>query len=242
MTWVDSSVEGKPVNPRAGKAVEIQALWHNGLKILALLAEKFGEKDRAEDIEVMADRAKRSFLEKFWNAEKNCLYDVLAQDGNDASLRPNQIVTCALDFMILDREKAEKVVEVVERELLTPFGLRTLARSDPRYVGVYAGARRSRDRAYHNGTVWPWLLGPFTTALLRVKGYTELARGNVLKNFLMPFFMKQVFESGLGTLSEIFDGDPPHKPRGCVAQAWSIAEPLRAFVEDAMRVRPRHVL
>jgi len=242
LTWVDSSVEGKPVNPRAGKAVEIQALWHNGLKILALLAEKFGEKDRAEDIEVMADRAKRSFLEKFWNAERNCLYDVLAQDGNDASLRPNQIVTCALDFMILDREKAEKVVEVVERELLTPFGLRTLVRSDPRYVGVYAGARRSRDRAYHNGTVWPWLLGPFTTALLRVKGYTELARGNVLKNFLMPFFMKQVFESGLGTLSEIFDGDPPHKPRGCVAQAWSIAEPLRAFVEDAMRVRPRHVL
>jgi predicted glycogen debranching enzyme len=242
LTWVDSSVEGKPVNPRAGKAVEIQALWHNGLKILALLAEKFGEKDRAESIAAMADRAKRSFLEKFWNAEKNCLYDVIAQDGNDGSLRPNQIVTCALDFMALDREKAEKVVEVVERELLTPFGLRTLARSDPRYVGVYAGARRSRDRAYHNGTVWPWLLGPFTTAFLRVKDCTELARGNVLKNFLMPFFMKQVFESGLGTLSEIFDGDPPHKPRGCVAQAWSIAEPLRAFVEDAMRVRPRHVL
>jgi predicted glycogen debranching enzyme len=242
LTWVDSSVEGKPVNPRAGKAVEIQALWHNGLKILALLAEKFGEKDRAESIAAMADRAKRSFLEKFWNAERTCLYDVIAQDGNDASLRPNQIVTCALDFMALDREKAEKVVEVVERELLTPFGLRTLARSDPRYVGVYAGARRSRDRAYHNGTVWPWLLGPFTTAFLRVKDCTELARGNVLKNFLMPFFMKQVFESGLGTLSEIFDGDPPHKPRGCVAQAWSIAEPLRAFVEDAMRVRPRHVL
>jgi glycogen debranching enzyme len=144
--------------------------------------------------------------------------------------------------MTLDREKAEKVVEVVERELLTPFGLRTLARSDPRYVGVYAGVRRSRDRAYHNGTVWPWLLGPFTTAFLRVKDCTDLARGNVLKNFLMPFFMKQVFESGLGTLSEIFDGDPPHKPRGCVAQAWSIAEPLRAFVEDVMRVRPRHVL
>ncbi len=242
LTWVDSSVEGKPVNPRAGKAVEIQALWHNGLKILALLAEKFGERDRAESIAAMADRAKRSFLEKFWNAERNCLYDVIAQDGNDASLRPNQIVTCALDFMALDREKAEKVVEVVERELLTPFGLRTLARSDPRYVGVYAGVRRSRDRAYHNGTVWPWLLGPFTTAFLRVKDCTELARGNVLKNFLMPFFMKQVFESGLGTLSEIFDGDSPHKPRGCVAQAWSIAEPLRAFVEDAMRVRPRHVL
>jgi len=242
LTWVDSSVEGKPVNPRAGKAVEIQALWYDGLKILALLAEKFGEKDRAESIAAMADRAKRSFLEKFWNAEKNCLHDVIGQDGNDASLRPNQIVTCALDFMILDREKAEKVVEVVERELLTPFGLRTLARSDSRYVGVYAGARRSRDRAYHNGTVWPWLLGPFTTAFLRVKDCTDLARGNVLKNFLMPFFMKQVFESGLGTLSEIFDGDPPHKPRGCVAQAWSIAEPLRAFVEDVMRVRPRHVL
>jgi len=124
---------------------------------------------------------------------------------------------------------------------LTPYGLRTLERSDPRYVGTYMGDRRSRDRAYHNGTVWPWLFGAFTTAFLKARGFADLARGHALKNFLMPLFARQVFEAGLGTLSEILDGDPPYRPRGCVAQAWSVAEPLRAYVEDVMQKRPRHV-
>ena len=240
LTWMDSIFEGKPVNPRAGKAVEIQALWYNSLKILELLAEKFGENRRAEDVAAMAERARRSFSEKFWNAERNCLYDVVARDGHDSSLRPNQIVACALDFTMLDREKAGRVVDTVERELLTPYGLRTLERSDSRYVGVYAGVRRSRDGAYHNGTVWPWLLGPFTTAYIKAEGVTDSARGKALKNFLMPLFVKQVFEAGLGTLSEIFDGDSPHKPRGCIAQAWSVAEPLRAYVEDVMQIMPKN--
>jgi len=240
LTWMDSTFEGKPVNPRAGKAVEVQALWYNSLRVLELLAGKFGENGFAGDAAAMAERAKRSFSDKFWNAEKCCLYDVVTHDGLDSSLRPNQIVACALDFTMLDRDKAERVVDTVERELLTPYGLRTLEQSDPRYVGVYAGARQSRDAAYHNGTVWPWLLGPFTTAYIKAKGITGSARGKALKNFLMPLFVKQVYEAGLGSLSEIFDGDSPHKPRGCMAQAWSVAEPLRAYVEDVMQILPKN--
>jgi predicted glycogen debranching enzyme len=241
LTWVDSSVDGKPVNPRVGKAVEVQALWYNALNILESLSRKFGEDRRAEDLRSLADRAKESFSLKFWNAERNCLYDVIAPDGPDDSLRPNQVIAAALDFTALDNSKAANVVDVVEHELLTPYGLRTLERGDPRYMGTYAGDRRSRDRAYHNGTVWPWLLGPFTTAFLKAKGYADSARGNALKKFLFPLFSKQILEAGLGTLSEIFDGDPPHRPRGCVAQAWSVAEPLRAYFEDVMKIRLGHV-
>jgi glycogen debranching enzyme len=128
----------------------------------------------------------------------------------------------------------------VTRELLTPYGLRTLARGDIRYKGVYAGNRLSRDQAYHNGTVWPWLLGSFITAFLKVKGQGDLRLEYALKNFLSPLVTHQIFEAGLGTLSEIFDGEPPHAPRGCVAQAWSVAEPLRAYVEDIMQIEPKY--
>jgi glycogen debranching enzyme len=123
---------------------------------------------------------------------------------------------------------------------LTPFGLRTLVQGDTRYRGMYVGDRRSRDEAYHNGTVWSWLLGPFATAFLKAKGHGDLRVEYALKNFILPLFKQQIFEAGLGTLSEIFDGDPPHTPRGCVAQAWSVAEPLRAYVEDVLRVRPKY--
>ena len=128
----------------------------------------------------------------------------------------------------------------VQRELLTPCGLRTLARSDPRYRGIYVGDRRSRDQAYHNGTVWAWLLGPFTTAFLKAKGYSDYRLEYALKNLILPLSAQQISQAGLGTLSEIFDGDPPHTPRGCIAQAWSVAEPLRAYVEDVMQVRPKY--
>jgi glycogen debranching enzyme len=141
---------------------------------------------------------------------------------------------------MLDNVKSEKVVDIVHHKLLTPCGLRTLARNDPKYIGVYAGDRRSRDEAYHNGAVWPWLLGPFTTAFLKTKGYAEYRREYALKNFLLPLFTEQIFKAGLGTISEIFDWDSPHTARGCIAQAWSIAEPLRAYVEDVMQVRPKH--
>jgi glycogen debranching enzyme len=141
---------------------------------------------------------------------------------------------------MLDDARNQKVVDLVQRELLTPYGLRTLGRDDSRYVGVYAGDRRSRDNAYHNGTVWPWLLGPFITAFLKTTGYVESGREYALKNFLTPLFAEKVLEGGLGTLSEVFDGDSPHTSRGCISQAWSVAEPLRAYVEDVMQVRPRY--
>jgi predicted glycogen debranching enzyme len=240
LTWMDAAVDGQPVTPRAGKAVEIQALWYNALKIMELLAGRFKETSEAEKYVRMAEKAKRSFTERFWNLERNCLFDVVGEHGADNSLRPNQIIAVSLDFVMLDNEKGEAVVDVVRRELLTPYGLRTLDRNDARYVGVYAGDRRSRDRAYHNGTVWAWLLGPFTTAYLKTKGYAEYRRDFALKNFLLPLFTEQLFKAGLGTVSEIFDGESSFTPRGCIAQAWSVAEPLRAYIEDVIRIRPLH--
>lgn len=240
LTWMDASVDGQPITPRTGKAVEVQALWYNALKTAELLAKRFMENTEAERYAQMAAKAKGSFGSKFWNAEKCCLFDVISEASKDDSLRPNQIIAVALDFTMLDNIKNEKIVDVVFHELLTPYGLRTLAKTDPKYVGVYTGDRRSRDKAYHNGTAWPWLLGPFTTAFLKAKGYAEYRREYALRHFLMPLFRDQLHRIGLGFLSEIFDGEQPHMPRGCIAQAWSIAEPLRAYVEEVMQKRPKY--
>ncbi|MEM3617068.1 MAG: amylo-alpha-1,6-glucosidase [Candidatus Bathyarchaeia archaeon] len=239
LTWMDTAINGQPVTPRAGKAVEVQALWYNALKTLEILARKFKEMSTAEKFALLAEKAKGSFNAKFWNQEKGCLFDVVDEHGlGDSSIRPNQIIAVALDFPILDKMKSSKVVNVVRRELLTPFGLRTLAKSDPRYVGVYRGDRRSRDLAYHNGTVWPWLLGPFVKAYLKTEGYGEYTREYAFRSFLAPLLTTQVFVAGLGAVSEVYDGDSPHKAGGCVAQAWGIAEPLRAYVEDVLYFRP----
>jgi predicted glycogen debranching enzyme len=239
LTWMDAEVNGKAVTPRAGKAVEIQALWYNALKTVHLLADRFEEENLSEKYAALANRVHVSFGEKFWNSGGQCLFDVVEEREVDASLRPNQVVVVALDFTMLDQKKNENIVNVVQRELLTSCGLRTLERNDPKYRGVYFGDRWSRDSAYHNGTVWPWLVGPFTSAFLKTKGYTAQNREHVLKNFLSPLFTQQVYQAGLGTVSEIFDGDAPHVPRGCIAQAWSVAEPLRAYLEDVLQVRPK---
>jgi len=238
LTWVDAAVDGKPVNPREGKAVEIQALWYNALKTMQLLAILFGEDDKVGQYEAMAEKAKKGFLEKFWAPQKNYLYDVVSDAVKDDSLRPNQIMAASLDFTMLDKVKAELVVESVWKQLLTPFGLRTLSSSDPRYIGKYEGDRRQRDVAYHNGTVWPWLLGPFTSAFLKLRNYDAHWRSIAFENFLKPLFTVELHHAGLGSISEIFDGDSPHEARGCIAQAWSVAEPLRAYVEDVLLKRP----
>jgi predicted glycogen debranching enzyme len=240
LTWMDAEVEGRAVTPRAGKAVEIQALWYNALRAMQLLANRFEEKNLTEKYAAIAGEVQKSFNKKFWNSEKNCLFDVVEATGADASLRPNQIIAASLDFTMLDNDRRERIVDVVQRELLTAYGLRTLARNDPRYRGMYVGDRRSRDQAYHNGAVWPWLLGPFITTFLKAKGYGDFRLEYALKNFILPLFTQQIFQACSGTLNEIFDGDAPHTPRGCVAQAWSVAEPLRAYVEDVMRVRPKY--
>jgi predicted glycogen debranching enzyme len=239
LTWMDAEVEGKPATPREGKAVEIQALWYNALRTMQVFAARFGEKNLKETYAELAAKAQASFREKFWNNERNCLFDVVADSGSDISLRPNQIFAVALDFPILDRDRNTRIVDIVERELLTPCGLRTLDRNDPRYKGFYVGNRQNRDQAYHNGTVWPWLTGPFTAAFLKAKGYNRKNSEIAMERFVLPLFTKQISEGGLGTVNEIFDGDSPHTPRGCIAQAWSVAEPLRAYVENALQVRPR---
>ena len=217
LTWMDAKVGDWVVTPRHGKPVEVQALWYNALCLMAALREENPYRE-------MAERAKSSFAALFWNESAGCLYDVVGEAGPDASIRPNQIAALALHYPILDdRAKALRVLEVVERELLTPFGLRTLAPSDPQYRGRYEGDMRSRDGAYHQGTVWPWLMGMFVTAALRY-GHASLVQARAWLEPLRRFSENE----GVGQIPEIFDGDPPHEPRGCIAQAWSVAELLRA--------------
>ena len=219
LTWMDAKVGDRVVTPREGKAVEIQALWYNALKTMELFAKRFSEKGKAEEYSFIAETAKKSFLAKFWNVKQDCLFDVVHGEQRDSSLRPNQALAVMLDFSMLDKAQSEKVVEAVRRRLWGTYGLRTLPEDDPCYVGVYLGDRAIRDNAYHNGTVWPWLLGPFVTAFLKVKNYEERWRNFAFETFLKPLFLREVFQAGLGTVSEIFDGNPPHTSRGCIAQA-----------------------
>jgi predicted glycogen debranching enzyme len=241
LTWMDAASDGRPVTPREGKAVEIQALWYNSLRTMQLLASHFDQKEKADMYRLMAEKTKRSFLEKFVDSKKNFLFDVVIDNANkDNSLRPNQIMAISLDFTMLDKARAEQVVNTVWKELWTPFGLRTLSKADPRYFGKYNGGRYQRDRAYHQGTAWPWLLGPFVTAFLKLKNHETQWRSFAFETFLKPLFSGGLYRAGLGSISEIFDGDPPHEPRGCIAQAWSVAEPFRAYIEDVLFNRPRY--
>ncbi len=239
LTWMDTVVNGEPYTPRAGKAVEVQALWYNTLRTVQFLAERFGHKKLAEDYYFMAETARKSFTEKFWNAQQNCLFDVISDGGPDYSVRPNQVIAGALDFNIIDKVRANQMVDFVQRELFTPAGLRTLPPNDSRYKGNYAGNREDRDRAYHSGSIWPWQTGPFTTAYLKAKSYSDVNRQYALYNFIRPLFSNKIRSGGLGTISELYDAENPYLSRGCIAQAWSVAEPLRAYVEDISLVRPK---
>jgi predicted glycogen debranching enzyme len=231
LTWMDAKVGDWVVTPRAGKAVEIQSLWYNALKITEELAARFNDEANRSRIAQMAGRACESFNESFWNEEAGALFDVIdGEGGRDASIRPNQILAVSLPFSMLSREKARRVVEIVERHLLTPYGLRSLAPDDPKYRGRYEGDALHRDGAYHQGTVWAWLMGPFVTAYLKAHGRQPAARERA--RVWLANFEAHLTEAGLGQVSEIFDGDAPHAPRGCIAQAWSVAEILRAGVED----------
>jgi predicted glycogen debranching enzyme len=225
LTWMDAKVGDLVVTPRRGKPVEVQALWYNALRVIEHLAAEFKDEARRKLFEEMAAQARASFASLFWNESAGCLYDVVSAEGADPAIRPNQIFAISLPFTMLSDERAGRVLSVVERHLLTPYGLRSLAPSDPRYRPTYEGDAFSRDTAYHQGTVWAWLMGPFITAYLKVYGHTAQARERVAL-WLVPF-RKHLSEAGLGQVSEIFDGDPPHRPRGCIAQAWSVAELLR---------------
>ena len=222
LTWMDAKVGDWVVTPRIGKPVEINALWFNALETMASLAP--AAKQSAEPFAKLAERAKESFA-KFWNASAGYCYDVIDAPGigNDATLRPNQIFAVSLPQSPLPAEQQKAVVDICARRLLTSYGLRSLAQSEPGYHGHYGGDGRERDGAYHQGTVWGWLLGPFVLAHLRVYADRAAASG-----FLEPLG-KQIHSYGLGTLGEIFDGEPPFTPSGCIAQAWTVAEVLRAW-------------
>jgi glycogen debranching enzyme len=177
----------------------------------------------------MADKALASFNAIFWNEQRGCLYDVVNGENRDASIRPNQVIAISLTNTMLSKERAASVLRVIERELLTPRGLRTLSPSDPNYIGRYEGGPATRDGAYHQGTVWPWLMGPYITAYTKTFGKRA---GRKFASLWFENFQEHLHEACLGQVSEIFDGDAPHTPRGCVAQAWSVAELLRAMIED----------
>ncbi len=223
LTWMDAKVGDWVVTPRIGKPVEVQALWYNALCVMKDFAERFGEAEHARQYDEMATRAQESFQQRFWNPVTDCLYDVVQGDERDSTIRPNQIFALSLPHALLSGEQAKRVLAVVERNLLTPVGLRSLAPSDSNYLARYAGGILERDGAYHQGTVWAWLMGPFITAHLKVHNDRERAQQ------LLTGFTTHLREAGLGQVAEIFDAESPHTPRGCIAQAWSVAELLRVI-------------
>ena len=228
LTWMDAKVDDWVVTPRRGKPVEIQALWYNALRCMAQWAEHLNE--QPEQWSEMAGRAERSFNTRFWCEEQGYLCDVVdGEQGNDVSLRPNQILTLSLQHPILHESKWSAVVGVVADKLLTPVGLRTLSRGHRDYKPMYFGDLRARDAAYHQGTVWAWLIGHYVDAWLKVYKDTSRARA------MLDGFKAHLREAGIGTISEIFDADPPFHPRGCIAQAWSVAEVLRAWQKTRKR-------
>ncbi len=242
LTWMDAKVGEYVVTPRTGKPVEIQALWYNALCIMQDFAQRFGDPAAAALFAGLADEAKAAFNMRFWNPSAGCLYDVVENGHSDGSLRPNQIFAVSLPHSMLPPEKASAVVQTVQNELLTPMGLRTLSRHDPRYRAHYEGGVAERDTAYHLGTVWPWLMGPFITAYLKVNQRSEAARQQA--ESWLGGFSEHLTAAGLGQISEITDAEYPYTPRGCIAQAWSVAEILRAAVEDvyAAQSSPAKVL
>ncbi|MBD2462696.1 amylo-alpha-1,6-glucosidase [Oscillatoria sp. FACHB-1407] len=227
LTWMDARVGDRVITPRIGKPIEINALWYNALRTMAKFARHIGKPH--QEYEALANRTLAKF-DRFWNGELGYCYDVLdTPEGSDASLRPNQIFAVSLPESPLTATQQKSVVDVCGRSLLTSHGLRSLAPNDPQYQGHYGGNSSQRDSVYHQGTVWGWLLGSFALAHLRVYGNPEQAR-----QFLEPM-ANHLVDHGLGSLSEIFDGDVPFTPRGCIAQAWTVAEVLRAWLATSSR-------
>lgn len=227
LTWMDATVGGLPVTPRRGYAVEINALWYNALCFTRRLAKEFDDLDWSLDETISLLR--QSFRETFWIPEDGYLGDVFNEGIIDRAVRPNQIFAVSLPFSPLDPREQVGVVQTVRDQLLTPCGLRTLSPSDPAYRGLYRGDAEARDSSYHQGTVWPWLLGPFGDASLRVAEDPEREKDS-LRRHIRIFLQTHLSEAGIGSVSEVFDGDRPHRPGGCIAQAWSVAELLRLYL------------
>lgn len=231
ITWMDVRVGDWVATPRHGKPVEINALWYNALRIMESLCEKFDED--ASAYRTRANQVKESFNAKFWDSSNQCLFDVVDGDEPDDHIRPNQIYAVSLPFSLLPEEQEKAVVALVEKELFVGCGLRSLAPDHPDYHGIYCGALAKRDAAYHQGTAWGFLLGGFFSAYMKVNHHSSSAAENAI-HMLEPV-RKHLSDSGcIGSISEIFDGDAPHNPRGCYAQAWSVGEVLRCYCEDIL--------
>ena len=230
LTWMDAKVDDWVVTPRRGKAVEINALWYNALNLLAgWLGEERSRSEMLGEVREAAERARASFNERFWNSDLGYLYDVVdGEHGNSTRCRPNQVFAISLDHPVLDRVYWKPVLEVVKQRLLTPVGLRSLAPGDPDYKAKYYGDLRARDAAYHQGTVWAWLIGPWIDAWLKVHPEDTAGARRFLDGCIAA-----LDSFGLGTIGEIFDAEAPYAPRGCIAQAWSVAEVLRCWVKTA---------
>jgi predicted glycogen debranching enzyme len=231
LTWMDAKVGDWVVTPRMGKPVEIQALWYNALRITEALCRQTRRTAQALDYADRAEQTRAAFEREFWNEAAGCLCDVVGDDHRDAAVRPNQLFALSLPFPLLEGERAEKMLAAVEEQLLTPMGLRSLSPADPQYHGRYEGGPLQRDGAYHQGTVWEWLIGPYVDAALRVRGDTP-ANKEAIRARLLPL-AEHLAQAGLGSISELADGDSPHRPDGCPAQAWSVAELLRAWLATA---------
>jgi predicted glycogen debranching enzyme len=228
LTWMDAKYDGVAFTPRYGKTVEVNALWYNAVCNLAQFYAK-RDVDAAKHYKALAGKVTASFCQLFWNEKRGYLNDCILPDGSiDDTLRPNQLFAVSLAFSPLSAQQQQSVVDVVQKELLTPYGLRTLNVQDSRYKSIYIGPQRQRDEAYHQGTVWPYLIGPFIEAYLKVNGFSRKSKKKAAE-FIEPLLQHLTDDGCLGNASEIFDGDAPHKPRGCFAQAWSVGELIRAY-------------
>jgi predicted glycogen debranching enzyme len=227
LTWMDARIGDWVVTPRMGKPVEIQALWYNALCIFTELLLLNGQEEDANNMLAQAKRVKENFLQAFWFDQGGYLYDVIDEKGNkDASIRPNQLFAISLPYQLIEGKHAKQVMKVVEQKLYTAKGLRSLSPDDERYIPFYGGDQFKRDSSYHQGTVWSWLLGPYIDSIFKTNGSSAaLTKGKKVINNFLP----HLSEAGIGTISEIFDGNEPHSPRGCVAQAWSVGELLRVI-------------
>lgn len=227
LTWMDAKVDNWVVTPRRGKAVEINALWYNALQLLERWLREEHQDSTADGIKADADRARDSFNNRFWYTAGGYLYDVVdGEKGDDSACRPNQVLAISLPHPILDESRWRPVLDVVTKQLLTPMGLRSLAPDDPQYKKKYDGDLRARDAAYHQGTVWAWLIGPYIDAWLKVHPEDSSHARHLLEGFI-----DHRNDACIGSISEIFDAQPPYTPRGCIAQAWSVAEVLRCWLK-----------
>lgn len=232
LTWMDAVVEGNPITPRHGYAVEINALWFNAVMFSLELAEKVKDKDFINEWQDLPVKIAKSFVDVFWDFRRGYLADSVYENNKDFSVRPNMVFACSLDYSPVTEDMKAQILWVIEKELLTPKGLRTLSPRDPNYKKVYEGDQNNRDSAYHQGTVWPWLVGHF------VEGYLKLHKeeGLPLAEQIYNDFEEDMFDYGLASIAEIYDGDPPHKPKGTISQAWSVAEILRikCMIDDCL--------